>query len=119
MDPGRLTPAGFGASELRTLAEKSEVLVNCTPLGMEGTKGEFADLSFVDALSQGAAVCDTIYAPAQTALLKRAKAAGHPTMNGMGMLLHQAILALERFTGEGVDVERAKAAALRALLEQG
>ena len=40
-------------------------------------------------------------------------------MNGMGMLLHQAILALEHFTGEKLDVERAKAAALTALAEEG
>ena len=38
-------------------------------------------------------------------------------MNGMGMLLHQAILALEHFTGEALDVEKAKAAARKALEE--
>lgn len=117
MDPGRLTPAGFGASELSRLAEKSDVLVNCTPLGMEGTGLEFADLGFLEALPQGSAVCDLIYAPLETALLKRAGELGHPAMNGMGMLLHQAILALEHFTGTKLDTERAKAAALAALGE--
>ena len=40
-------------------------------------------------------------------------------MNGMGMLLHQAILALEHFTGELLDAEKAKAAALAALKAEG
>ena len=73
----------------------------------------------MDALPSRAAVCDAIYAPAETALLRRAREKGHPAMNGMGMLLHQAILALEHCTGEKLDVERAKAAALTALAEEG
>ena len=117
LDPARLTPAGFGGEELRALAAESGILVNCTPLGMAGTGKEFDDLSFVDALPQGAAVCDAVYAPAETALLKKARERSLPAMNGMGMLLHQAILALEHFTGERLDVEKAKAAALAALGE--
>lgn len=115
MDPVRLTPAGFETEILCKLAEESGLLVNCTSLGMEGTGRDFDDLRFVDALPPGAAVYDLIYAPAETALLKRARETGHPAMNGMGMLLHQAILALEHFTGETLDVERAKGAAEKAL----
>ncbi|MEA4955009.1 MAG: shikimate dehydrogenase [Pseudoflavonifractor sp.] len=114
-DPSNLTPAGFDLATLCRVAGESDVLVNCTSLGMAGTGREFADLSFVDALPAGAAVCDVIYAPEETALLRRARERGHPAMNGMGMLLHQAILALEHFTGETLDVEAAKAAARRAL----
>ena len=119
MAPSHLTPAGFGIEELCKLCKGADLLVNCTSLGMEGTGRDFADLAFVDALPRGAAVCDAIYAPAETALLRRAREKGHPAMNGMGMLLHQAILALEHFTGEKLDVERAKAAALTALAEEG
>ena len=39
-------------------------------------------------------------------------------MNGLGMLLHQAILALEHFTGQSLEVEKARAAALKALGEK-
>lgn len=115
MDPAHLTPADFGGETLCRLAGESDILVNSTSLGMEGTGTDFADLSFVDALPAGAAVCDAIYAPAETSLLRRARETGHPTMNGMGMLLHQAILALEHFTGEKLDEERARKAALAAL----
>ncbi len=119
MAPGSMTTAGFDIGTLCKLAEECDILVNCTSLGMEGTGSQFADLSFLDALPSRAAVCDAIYAPAETALLRRAREKGHPAMNGMGMLLHQAILALEHFTGEKLDVERAKAAALTALAEEG
>lgn len=119
MDPVRLTPAGFEIDILCKLCGRADILVNCTSLGMEGTRGDFGDLSFVDALPPGAAVCDVIYAPPETALLRRAREGGHPTMNGLGMLLHQAILALEHFTGEKLDVEKAKEAALKALGEKG
>ena len=59
-DPAHLTPAGFGMKELCKLCEEADVLVNCTSLGMEGTGTDFDDLSFVDALPPGAAVCDAI-----------------------------------------------------------
>lgn len=118
LDPERLTPAGFETEELCRLAGESDILVNCTPLGMEGTGTDFEKLDFVDALPEGAAVCDAVYAPAETSLLKRAREKGHPAMNGMGMLLHQAILALEHFTGENLDKETAKAAALAALKDE-
>lgn len=115
MAPHALTSAGFRQEELCAIAGESDILVNCTSLGMEGTAGQFEDLAFLEALPAGAAVCDAIYAPPMTALLKRAAELGHPTMNGMGMLLHQAILALELFTGQSLSTELAKAAALAAL----
>lgn len=115
MDPSRLTPAGFGLEMLCKLCGKADLLVNCTSLGMEGTPADFADLSFVDTLPAGAAVCDAIYAPPETSLLKRAREGGHPTMNGLGMLVWQAVLALKHFTGVDFDEERAKKAALEAL----
>lgn len=117
MDPAHLTPADFEIETLCRLASESDVLVNCTSLGMEGTGTDFEGLGFVDALPSGAAVCDAVYAPAETALLRRARELGHPAMNGMGMLLHQAILALEHFTGQDLDRKRAKAVALGALGE--
>ncbi len=115
MAPADMSAADFAPDTLRAKARDSGLVVNCTCLGMAGTEAEFADLSFVDALPPGAAVCDAVYAPAETALLRRAREGGRPAMNGMGMLLHQAILALEKFTGEALDVPRAKAAALAAL----
>ena len=110
-----MTPAGFDSETLAQIAGQCSLVVNCTSLGMAGAGGEFDDLSFLEALPAGAAVADAIYAPPETALLRRARELGHPTMNGLGMLVNQAVLALERFVGERIDREKAKQAALAAL----
>ena len=88
---------------LKRLAAKADLLVNCTSLGMAGTAGQFADFSFLDALPRRAPVVDLIYAPAETQLLAQARARGHRTMNGMGLLIHQAVLSLEHFTGTNIN----------------
>lgn len=101
--PAVLVPADFSAGTLTRLAEESELLVNCSSLGMEGTGARFEDLSFLEALPNRAAVCDLIYFPAETELLRAARLLGHQTMNGLGMLLWQAIFALEHFTDTKID----------------
>ena len=113
LDPtGTLVSAGFDAQSLKREAGRCDLLVNCTSLGMAGTAGQFDDLSFLEALPREAAVFDLIYSPPETALLARARETGHRTANGLGMLLYQAVFALEHFTGTEID-----AAAMRQLLE--
>lgn len=102
-DPRVLVPADFASDTLKRLAGESDLLVNCTSLGMEGTAGDFEDLSFLEALPEEAAVCDLIYAPAETRLLAQARRRGHKTLNGLGMLIWQAIFALEHFTQTAID----------------
>ena len=58
-------------------------------------------------------MCDLIYAPEETELLRRARARGLRGMNGLGLLIHQAILSLEHFTGAEIDP-----AAVYPLVEQ-
>ena len=102
-DPrGRLAPEGFGGDALRRRAEQSQLLVNCTNLGMEGC-GQFGDFSFLDALPEGAGVFDLIYHPAETELLAYARRRGLPTLNGLPMLVNQAVLALEHFLDRPLD----------------
>jgi shikimate dehydrogenase len=117
-NPAVLAPADFSANTLRRLAEESELLVNCSSLGMEGTGGQFGDFSFLDGLPNRSAVCDLIYSPAETELLRGARLRGHQTMNGLGMLLWQAIFALEHFTDTKLDGP-AMAALLRKRIEEG
>lgn len=112
-DPEHLRPAGFSAEELAGEAARCGLLVNCTSLGMEGAKGQFADFSFLDSLAEGAPVVDLIYAPAETELLRQAGLRGHRTINGLGLLVNQAVLSLERFTGETID-----AAGMKKRIEQ-
>jgi len=115
--PHAMAPAGFDGGALRAACESAQVLVNCTSLGMEG-QGRFEDLGFLEALPAGAAVCDLIYHPAETELLRRARERGHRTMNGLPLLVWQGVLALELFLGgEQRDRESMAKAAFEALPE--
>ena len=115
-DPlGRLSPAAFDVDTLTALAETSQLLVNCTNLGMAGCDHQFEDSSFLEALPRDAAVFDAIYHPAETELLARAKGRGLKTLNGLPMLVNQAVLALERFLDRPLDRPAMAAVAAAAL----
>ena len=107
-ETGVLVPAGFDLESLKREAGRCRLLVNCTSLGMTGTKGQFEDLSFLQELPEDSAVYDLIYSPAETELLKKARALGHRTANGLGMLLYQGIFALEHFAGVKIDAAEMK-----------
>lgn len=72
------------------------LLVNTTSLGMKGQPPLDLDLS---ALSPDAVVSDIVYVPLETPLLKVAKARGLKTVDGLDMLLHQAVPGFERWFG--------------------
>lgn len=72
------------------------LLVNATSLGMTGKPPLDLDLS---ALPADAIVADIVYSPLETPLLAAAKARGHRTVDGLGMLLHQAVPGFERWFG--------------------
>jgi len=75
----------------------ADLLVNTTSLGMGGSAFPELDLGL---LQKGAIVTDIVYSPLDTALLQRAAKAGFATADGLGMLLHQAVPAFERFFGK-------------------
>ncbi len=115
--PGRLSPAGFDIGTLCRMAAQSQLLVNCTNLGMAGSPNQFEDFSFLDALPDGAGVFDAIYHPAETQLLAQARRRGLRTLNGLPMLVNQAVLALEHFLNRPLDRKAMARAATAALNE--
>jgi shikimate dehydrogenase len=78
-----------------------DLLVNATSLGMEGKPP--LDLP-LETLPRSAVVCDIVYVPLQTSLLRQARSRGNRTVDGLGMLLHQARPAFEKWYGVRPEV---------------
>jgi len=102
-------PAGRVGS--RQDVAEADLVVQATPLGMAGgvgasdAGGAYDQLLDPDQLHLGQVVVDLVYHPARTALLEAAAARGAVIANGLGMLVHQAALAVERWTGRAAPVE--------------
>lgn len=91
----------FGATahawnDVPKLLAQTDVLVNCTSLGMNGKDPLQIDLS---PLKKSAVVYDIVYVPLATALLAQAKKRGHRTVDGLGMLLQQAGFGFRKWFG--------------------
>jgi shikimate dehydrogenase len=85
-----------GWDALPGLLPDCRLLVNTTSLGMSG-KGDLAiDLT---PLRGDAVVTDAVYVPLETPLLAAARARGLTVVDGLGMLLHQAVPGFERWFG--------------------
>ena len=96
--------------ELPDLLKTAALLVNTTCLGMAGQPSLEIDLGKLDS---DALVCDIVYVPLETDLLRQARKRGHRTVDGLGMLLHQAAPGFRRWFGVGPRVTPA----LRAVIE--
>ncbi|MEL7090492.1 MAG: shikimate dehydrogenase [Pseudomonadota bacterium] len=93
------------------ILEDCTLVVNTTSLGMIGKQEMRVPL---DGLRKGTVVTDLVYAPLRTRFLAAADDAGCITVDGLGMLLHQAVPAFERWFGQRPEVDSAtRAAALR------
>ena len=95
-------------------AAGADLVVNATPVGMEGVGDEALPIE-PGLLGPGQVVADLIYAPAVTPLLEAAKARGATTVNGLGMLVHQAGRQFHLWTGNDPPLEAMSAAALGAI----
>ncbi len=93
------------------MLDGAATVVNTTSLGMQGKPDFRVPL---DALSPKAVVTDLVYAPLRTRLLEEAAAIGCITVDGLGMLLHQAAPGFERWFGIRPEVDAATRAAVLA-----
>jgi shikimate dehydrogenase len=106
---GRVVAADDRVEVDRTIAA-ADLVVNATPVGMAGTSsgvdpgaGEW--LVPPGELGPGQVAVDLVYAPRPTAWLVAAAAAGATTLDGLGMLVHQAAAQLVLWTGHQPPVE--------------
>ena len=103
--------ADFGArvtvydwAQAGNMIDGAATLVNATSLGMEGKQPLRIPL---EALSPATLVTDLVYTPLETHLLAEARARGCTTVDGLGMLLHQAAPGFERWFGQRPEVDQA------------
>ncbi|TXM63951.1 shikimate dehydrogenase [Methylobacterium sp. WL120] len=92
--PGIATAIEWDA--IPALMPEAGLLVNTTALGMAGNPPLDLDLA---PLPAHAAVADIVYVPLETGLLAAARARGLPAIDGLGMLLHQAVPGFEAWFG--------------------
>lgn len=91
--------------------EEAKTVINTTSLGMIGKPPLRVPL---DGLRPGSLVTDLVYTPLKTHFLAEAERRGCVTVDGLGMLLHQAVPGFERWFGARPDVDSAaRTAALR------
>jgi shikimate dehydrogenase len=93
--------------------EGAALLVNTTSLGMQGQPPLDLDLG---ALPRPAVVADLVYVPLETPLLAAARARGHAAVDGLGMLLHQAVPSFAAWFGIRPEVTAALRAEIAATL---
>lgn len=108
--------AEFGArvvvyewAQIGNMLDGAATVVNATSLGMNGAQPLRLPM---DALGSGALVTDLVYSPLDTLFLREARARGCRTVDGLGMLLHQAAPGFERWFGVKPDVDDALRAAV-------
>ena len=103
-------PSPYGMDALPDLLADTDLIVNTTSLGMAGKPPLSLPL---DRLDPSATVCDIVYVPLETPLLRDARALGLRSVGGLGMLLHQAVPGFTHWFGRRPEVTRE----IRALIE--
>jgi shikimate dehydrogenase len=99
--------------DFAVLAPDCQFVVNTTTIGMHGTRFDNLPL---DRLPKSALVTDIVYVPLETPLLADARALGLRTVDGLGMLLHQAVPGFEAWFGIRPEVTPELRAKIEATL---
>lgn len=92
----------------QTDLDGADLLINTTPIGMGASAGMPIDIA---SLRADLAVADIVYHPLDTPLLLAARQVGAVTVDGLGMLVHQACLQQELWTGARPAAEPLRRAA--------
>ena len=94
---------GMLNENIYTVLEEADIVVNATSIGMGETIGK--SVMKADLLNSSMVVCDTIYHPIETQLLKDAKKIGAKVIGGVDMLLWQGAIAFKKWTGVDAPFE--------------
>lgn len=96
-----------------------DVVINASPVGMSGGPAPEESPLPLDLIADHHTVVDIVYQPRRTPLLLGAALVGAKTVNGVGMLIHQAAVAFEHWTGHSAPLEAMRAAALGSNVPPG
>lgn len=96
---GRVTGYGWQEAEFLQTFAKCQLLINTTPVGMHAGNDSALPLDWA-IVPRPVVVCDLVYNPLITPFLRSAREWGHPTVDGLGMLVEQAVLAFSLWTGQ-------------------
>jgi shikimate dehydrogenase len=111
---GEVLAAPLESSEAEGAVREAEIVVDSTPCGMY-PETEVPPVIPAEWLHEGQCVCDLVYTPRDTVLLRAARERGARTVEGSGMLVHQGAIALELWTGKRAPVGVMREALLTAL----
>jgi shikimate dehydrogenase len=100
---------------LQRATQECDLIIHATSMGMGETGSESVLPMPMDMLQQRHIVVDLVYHPLNTALLRAADEKGCQIVNGLGMLVHQAALQQEIWTGHLPDIQEMLSAASQAL----
>jgi len=103
---GPVSRVDFDPGALAEAVSRAGLVVNATPLGSAGEAPPFRQ----EALTDRHVVVDLVYHPELTPLVRIARERGARAFNGLGMLVHQAALSFEAWTGAPAPIEVMKAA---------
>ena len=111
------TPLPLSSDAISDTAAASDLIVNCTSLGMTHGPAAAASPLPPSHIPAAALVYDLVYNPLQTPLLRAAQAAGAPTLGGIAMLVYQGAAAFELWHQRPAPVAAMLAAATAAMSE--
>jgi shikimate dehydrogenase len=91
-----------------------DLFVNATSIGLYPDVNAMPDVD-LGAAAPGTLVCDVVFNPPETPLLRAARDRGLPTLDGLSMLVYQGVIAFKMWTGQEPDADAMKAALSEAL----
>ncbi len=107
-----ITPLKLGSKQVGDIASKVDIIINATPIGMK--KGEKPIPT--ESLNNDTIVFDMIYKPLHTELLKRAEEKGLKTIDGLWMLIYQAVEAVKIWFDISADADEIRRFIIKEVL---